>query len=586
MNKSSSPILPPSASSYNLATSFSEFFIGKIKSIRDNLVAQQQAATEAYLPPPAVPCDYLSTFTPASLDEVTKIINMSASKTSSLDPIPTHLFNDCLEELAPSITSIVNVALATGCFPSKFKKAIVTPLIKKPSLDPEELSNYRPVSNLSFVSKVVERAVAARLNVHLAENGLQACMQSAYRPKHSVETALLKVHNDIMCSLDRRQAVMLILLDLSAAFDTIDHTILLRRLHDDIGIRGLCLQWFESYLHDRCQSVCIRGESSPEARLDFGVPQGSVLGPIVFILYTGPIEDIARRHGLQAHFYADDSQLYVAFSPLQPGDEETIARRVKACLCEIRNWMLANMMKQNDSKTEFIIACSKHVRAHVQAASLSIGDSLITPSSYARNLGVIFDAEMNLQSHIKKVCQVAYLHLRNIASIRPALTDKAAECLIHAFISSRLDCCNSLYTGLPLSTLDKLQDVQNAAARLLTRTRQNEHITPILQRLHWLPIIYRIQYKVLLLVYKALNGLAPQYIEELLQYRNARPGLRSAGRLLDVPRTRTVTYGDRAFCTVGPRLWNSLPMDLKTTPSINSFKTNLKTYLINLAFGH
>ena len=127
-------------------------------------------------------------------------------------------------------------SLATGHFPAKFKKALVTPIIKKPTLDPDERNNYRPVSNLSFVSKVVERVVAARLNAHLSANSLHECMQSAYRPNHSVETALLKVHNDIVCSLDKKQAVMLILLDLSAAFDTIDHQILLRRLHDDIGV--------------------------------------------------------------------------------------------------------------------------------------------------------------------------------------------------------------------------------------------------------------------------------------------------------------------------------------------------------------
>ena len=154
-----------------------------------------------------------------------------------------------------------------------------------------------------------------------------------------------------------------------------------------------------------------------------------------------------REHLLLAHFYADDSQLYVAFSPQEPGDEESIARKVSACLKDIRRWMLANMLKQNDEKTEFIIACPPRIRHYVQGDHLIVGDTSIAPSASARNLGVIFDAEMNLQAHIRKVCQVSYMHLRNIASIRPALTDKAAECLIHAFITSRLDCCNSLLAG-------------------------------------------------------------------------------------------------------------------------------------------
>ena len=198
---------------------------------------------------------------------------------------------------------------------------------------------------------------------------------------------------------------------------------------------------------------------------------------------------------------------------------------------------------------------------------------------------VIFDAEMNLQAHIRKVCQVSYMHLRNIASIRPALTDKAAECLIHAFITSRLDCCNSLLAGLPGTTLGKLQSIQNAAARLLTGTRKYDHITPVLRELNWLPITSRIQYKVTLLVYKTLHGPAPQYLQDLIQYRSARPGLRSAGILLNVPMTRSVTYGDRAFCSIGPTWWNSLPSELKTSPSVDSFKRNLKTHLFKLAYG-
>ena len=297
MSKKTTPVLPTHVSASDLALSFSEFFIGKITSIRETLEAQQQAVPDAPPTSSREPCSvHMSTFTPASIEEVTKIVKRSASTTCSLDPIPTPLLKDCLDELAPSIAQIVNTSLATGHFPAKFKKALVTPIIKKPTLDPDERNNYRPVSNLSFVSKVVERVVAARLNAHLSANSLHECMQSAYRPNHSVETALLKVHNDIVCSLDKKQAVMLILLDLSAAFDTIDHQILLRRLHDDIGVRGVCLRWFSSYLQDRCQSVCIAGVSSPEARLPFGVPQGSVLGPALFVIYTAQIAEITREH--------------------------------------------------------------------------------------------------------------------------------------------------------------------------------------------------------------------------------------------------------------------------------------------------
>ena len=193
-----------------------------------------------------------------------------------------------------------------------------------------------------------------------------------------------------------------------------------------------------------------------------------------------------------------------------------------------------------------------------------------------------FDNHLDLERHIKKTCQVAYHHLRNILAIRRMLTREAAETIINAFVTSRLDFCNSLLIGLPEVQLKPLQCVQNAAARLLTGTGKYDHITPVLQELHWLPVVYRVQYKIILLTYKALQGLAPLYLQELLSYRTARPGLRSAGTL-NIPRRRR-RFGYRPFACAAPHLWNSLPRRLRNTNDFDSFKTNLKTHLFQLAF--
>ena len=174
-----------------------------------------------------------------------------------------------------------NLSLKNGIFPTQFKKAIVRPLIKKSTLDKNILKNYRPVSNLSFISKITEKNVASRFKKHL----LNEPKQSAYRSYHSTETALISVTNDIMCAVDQKKAVVLVLLDLSAAFDTIDHSILLNRLHKRYGITGTALSWFETYLTDRCQVIQLNGESSDEMRHQFDVPQGSVLGPLLFTSY-------------------------------------------------------------------------------------------------------------------------------------------------------------------------------------------------------------------------------------------------------------------------------------------------------------
>ena len=283
-----------------LLDEFSTYFIDKVDIIRRDL----DNVDNCVFMRPDESCgisSYLSSFMPTTTDEITKLVSKSACKSCKSDPIPTHLLKNNLSSLAPVIADIVNMSIATGVFPSAFKKALVTPLLKKTTLDANEVKNYRPVSNLCFVSKIVEKVVAVRFSKHLSDNDLYEQMQSAYRPNHSTETALLRVRNDLLCIFDERKAAILVLLDLSAAFDTIDHTIMLTRLRDRFGITATCLAWFESYLENRSQRIQMHGRLSAERPGVFGVPQGSVLGPLMFICYTAALGDIARRYGINVN---------------------------------------------------------------------------------------------------------------------------------------------------------------------------------------------------------------------------------------------------------------------------------------------
>ena len=229
---------------------------------------------------------------------------------------------------------MVNCSLREGLVPDGFKKAVVTPLIKKASLPVEDLINYRPVSGLSFISKLVERVAAKQLVDHIHQHGLDNSYQSAYKSGHSPETALLSIKNDIHLSLSRGEATALVLLDPSAAFDTINHSTLLSCLLDWFGVVGLTLKWFSSYLTERFQSIKIGFTLSDLQKLLFGVPQGSVLGPLLFSPYTSPLSTLIGKHkGINFHFYADDSQLYVHLSHM---NASAALDKLKRCLQDVK----------------------------------------------------------------------------------------------------------------------------------------------------------------------------------------------------------------------------------------------------------
>ncbi|MCP4509242.1 MAG: reverse transcriptase family protein [Fuerstiella sp.] len=288
-------------------------------------------------------------FEPFTDAEVRRIVMTSPIKSCSLDPVPTFLLREFIDLLLPYVTSMVNASLAEGRLPLSQRHAIVTPLLKKAGLDAADMSNYRPVSNLTFMSKVIERAVATRLNAYLDANDLLPRNQSAYRKKHSTETAMLRVWSDILTAADTRQVTLLGLLDLSAAFDCVDHDLLLHRLQLSFGLTGVVLEWIRSFLTDRTQEVAYGGQLSATQPLLFGVPQGSVLGSLLYVLYTAELTHVVARHGMNLHQYADDSQVYISVAVRNTA---SAVLRFSACVTDVNNWMRASRLRLNAAKTQ------------------------------------------------------------------------------------------------------------------------------------------------------------------------------------------------------------------------------------------
>ena len=565
---SSDHVLPSHKCPRELANRFAEFFDNKIKKLREGLDKTDSDA--AFCDSEVSSGISFSVFDQLSEEDVYEIIRAAPIKSCPLDPLPSSVFKECVDILLPTITKIVNTSLQSGTVPHALKTARVLPLLKKASLDPEEPRNYRPVSNLPPLFKIIERAAVKQVQEYLDVNNLHAKM----RPCHSTETALLRINNDLLRAIDQHQEAVLILLDMTAAFDTIDHQMLLDRLSKRYGICGTALSWFASYLDGRSQRVVIKDSVSDPTTLECGVPQGSMAGPIKFVMYSAPLQDIISSHGISSVMYADDTQLYIMF---HPDDRNTAISRIEACVDDVKSRAVKNKRALNDSKTEVIHLSSRFRVAH-SLSHVTIGQIDITPKEQVRNLGVVFDSGLRMTDHINSICKAAHNAIRKIGRIRQYLDKPTTERLVHAFVTFRLDCCNSLLYGLPESEILKLQRVQNIAARLVCQIKRKEHITPYLRELHWLPIHQRIIYKLLLYTFKALHDEAPTYICELLQRHNPNRILRSGSQLrLHVPKTLTSSYGMRAFSVAAPMLWNLFHFPCKHF-KIWNWKTEVSTF--------
>ena len=275
---------------------------------------------------------------------------------------------------------------------------------------------------------------------------------------------------------------MLTLLDLSAAFDTIDHNILFHRLSFYFGIDGKVLGWIKSYLHDRKQKVKLANFYSHDLDLLYGVPQGSVLGPLLFTMYIFPIKDIIKicKDIFSYHLYADDTQLYTKF---QPNELENVKSSVSECTIDVNNWMSKNKLKMNTDKTEIILCGTSQKLNTLDINNVVIGDESVYFSQSVKNLGVYLDQNLNLNVHISNVRRSCYFEIRNISKFRHYINEKAAIQLIISLVLSKLDYCNSLFYNMSNENFKKLQTVQNHAARVISKANKRSSALPILKKI-------------------------------------------------------------------------------------------------------
>jgi hypothetical protein len=385
-------------------------------------------------------------------------------------------------------------------------------------------------------------------------------------------------------SSDKGMVTLLVLLDLSAAFDTVDHCILLKSL-SYIGVRDSALNWFKHYLSGRTCSVKCGESLSSKVTIEVGVPQGSVLGPILFTIYLHAIGSIIQKHDVQYVIYADDIQL---FTHVTASNISSAINRLQACINDLQSWLKLIQLKMNPGKTEFIILGRKPLIKKVYSPSppkLAIGNMEIPAKSSVRDLGFIIDSSLTMGPQINISCRDAFYYLRNISRQRAFLTRHATAMLVDSFVFSRIYYCSSLFYCLNNENKKKLNRVINYAARLVGLLKVHESTSSVVKKECWLPVSDQIELRIASLAFDILRCGKPVLLRRMLEYEN--DGTRTALNtrrtndltLLKRPNTKT-KFGENSFRHAVAVIWNTIPSEIRSIQQSHVFRSKLFQFLL------
>ena len=575
-------ILPTFGTDLEVAEEFSEYFTNKINKIR-NLITKENHTK--YNMEHGYAKTQFENFNIINEEDMKAVISSLNNKSSQLDPIPTTLLINFVDLIYPIITHIVNSTISTSIFPSNLKHAEIKPQIKDNSQNSNDLKQFRPLSRIPYMSKVIEKVMHQQLDEYIMNHCLHAKYQSGYKKFNSCETAMIHVIDDIQKLLNQGNYVALLILDMSSAFDTVDHDILYEKLRRNFYLGRSAVNLIQSYLKNRTFSVNIRESKSKPKLLSYGVPQGSLLGPLLYIIYTKEIEKIAQNYNLEIMMYADDSQLYFSFK------KDTIhstQENINKCLSKIKLWMCQNFLKMNVDKTKLMLFKPKSNTNLL--LSINYNGANISPVDSITILGVKIGNNLDLTPFINKKIQACCFHLRNLINIKDNLPFKTKIIMVTNVIISKLDYCNAILSCCSKTAIKPLQVILNRAIRFIFGINKRTHITPYQKKLHILPIIFRIKFKLCLIAYRIFNQIAPSYLSD--DFTTFEPTT-SINLRIGRGRDMSMFKVDRITTTKAETLkqnikkeWNSLPLHLRNIKSISTFKKNIKAHFFLQAFSN
>lgn len=518
------------------------------------------------------------TFTPVTECDVKRSILSISTRAVGEDGIHLQMILLLVDELVPIITYILNFSLSKGSFPSSWRKAHVLPLPKVPN--PSSFSQFRPISILPILSKVLEGLVQRQLTIYLNKNNLLNSFQSGFRQGHSTVTALLKVTDDIHHAIDVGQLTVLTLLDFSSAFNSVDFDILLSIL-GSLNVSPLALTWFESYLRGRSQCVRSDDATSKWCDLTAGVPQGGVLSPLLFSIFINEITQVLTSH---YHLYADDLQIYRHFK----ADDVALAiAEINGDLGRISAWAKSFGLLVNPSKSQVIVIGSSYrynTIDHINLPPVTLDGIPIAYSKTAKNLGIVLDCHLSWSSQINLVSRKVHCTFQSLKRLQRFLPFEAKVTLAQSLMLPLLDYADVCFLDAAEGLWDKLERLQNLCIRFIFGLRKYDHVSQYRSQLNWLPIRLRRDVHVLCMLFNILNNPAvPRYLRERFDYQMPRgvPCRTSRSLLLNFPPHSSSRYGG-SFTVQSVRLWNSVPHSIRASPSLEVFRKALKKHYLSI----
>lgn len=495
---------------------------------------------------------------------------LSPNKATGLDNISCRLLKEAAQIIAPSVALIINKTIDTGFFPSNWKLAKIFPLFK--ANDRTNVQNYRPISVLPAISKICERVVYDQLYSYLNSHGLLSKYQSGFRPLHSTVTALLDVTNQWYLNIDNSMINMVVFLDLAKAFDTVSHNILLKKL-ELYGVKGKSLDWFTSYLTNRQQQCVVEGCISKSQVVDCGVPQGSILGPLLFLIYINDLPGCLQH--VKPHMYADDTILSAAST-----STVELQDKINIDLSHIKNWLLANKLSLNVTKTEYIFFGTDFKLSNLgKVLPVMIGEKEIKRVETTKHLGVHLDENLKWNEHIDKLCAKVSRAVNGLKQARDYVPISILNIIYKSLIQPIFDYCDIVWGNLDKGLAIRIQKLQNRAARIITFQGYDIRSADILKQLGWETLVSRREKHLSLLMYDTVNKNVPTYLSDLFinccENNPYKSRLRNTQNNLDINHLPKTEYFKGSFLYRGTKLWNSLPEECKTSKSKLIFKKSL-----------